>query len=192
MLEKIFIKEYFRNPFFWWSAFILVLITFHTNIFANLILQSIILYALHVPVLFVCLTIAFFLALYPIRKSLKKLSLKNETKNWMLLHYTLIVLMLIVHVTYFLSDPPVIFAVLQPQVVTNEIIFEDAIDLKMLFEYIAIPLLYAFVMTLVQNKLMKENLEIHDKFRNNLKFGACMIGVGTATYLLYVFITYLQ
>ena len=192
MLERIFVKEYFKNPFFWWGISILILTTFHANLIFNLTLQTIILHALYVPILFVCVTLGFFLTFYPIRLSLRKLLLKSETKKEALVYYALLCLVLIVQVMFFMSDTPVIFAKLQPQVITNREVFEEAIDLKMIMEYLAIPLLYAFANTIVKRKLLKEGYDINDKFRTNLKFGALLIPVNTAMYFLFILITSFQ
>lgn len=190
LFEEIFIKDYFRNPFFWWGITILFLTTFNADPNANFILQTIIFYTLYVPILFGCLTIAFFLVFYPIRKSLRKLYLKNGKET--IVYCVLLCCVLFIHVIYFLADPPFIFSKLYSQVITNKETFKEAIDLKTLIEYLGIPLLYAFSTTVVKRRLLKEDFEIKDKFTNNLKFGAYLILVNTAMYFLYTFIRSFQ
>lgn len=192
MYERVFVSEYFKNPFLWWGLILWGLTTFHAALISNLALQNIVIHSLHVPILFTCLTIAVILAFVPIRKSLRKLYWKKETKKEAIVYLTLLALVLFVQVVYFLPDAALIFSKLQPQVITDKDVFEDAIDTKSLAEYIALPLLYAFALTLVKTKLKNEGYETDYRFSNNLKFVAYVAAVNIGMYFVFIAINSLQ
>jgi magnesium-transporting ATPase (P-type) len=191
LFERIFVKDYLKNPFLWWGLTLFFLTKIDAYPPVNLILQTIVIRALYVPVLFICLAIAFFLAFYPIRKGLKRLLLKKEIKKF-LTYYFLICLVLFVHVIYFFVGPYEIFSKLSPEFVTKKLEFEKSMDLTTLFETIAIPLLLAFTITNVKNGLLKEQCEIDDKFVKNLKFGGYVAVICALLYFLDIFITGLK
>lgn len=175
----------------WWGLTLFFLTKIDAYPPVNLILQTIVIRALYVPVLFICLAIAFFLAFYPIRKGLKRLLLKKEIKKF-LTYYFLICLVLLVHVIYFFVGPYLIFSKLDSEFVTKKLEFEKSMDLTTLFETIAIPLLLAFTITIVKNGLLKEWYEIDDKFVKNLKFGGYVAVICALLYFLDIFITGLK
>lgn len=162
---------------------------FSAALILNLTMQAIVIYQLYVQILFGSLAIAFILALYPIRKSLRKLCEKKETKKEATIFFVLIYLIFYAEVVYFLPDPPIIFSILDSRVITDKNAFDYAINTKTLIQFIALPILSAFIFTLIKNKLVKEGYEIHDRFRNNYKFAAYIVLVSTAMYFLFIVIT---
>ena len=192
VLERIFVKEFFKNPFFYWSIILLVLTTFHSFGPINQVLQAIVIHSIYIPVLFACLILSLFLMVFPIRKSIKKLLNKKETQVEAIVNYSLIPLILIVHMYYFISDPLVIIAKLSSEVIIDKIQYKEATDLKLLFEYVGLPLFYAFGMTIIKNMIIKYKLPDNDLLKNNIKFGIIAIALGFVMYFLYVFVVSLQ
>lgn len=188
MLGTIFRNEFFKNPFFYWSIALFVLTTFHSFGPFNQMLQAIVSHSIHIPVLFACLTLSLFLMVFPIRKNIKNLLSKKETQIEAIVNYSLIPLILIVHMYYFISDPLVIIAKLFPEVIADRIQYKEATDLKLLFEYVGLPLFYAFEMTIIKNMIIKYKLPDNDLLKNNIKFGIIAMALGVVMYFLYVFV----
>ncbi len=78
------------------------------------------------------------------------------------------------------------FSKLAPQVITNREIFKEAIDLKMLFEYLGIPLLYAFSLMIVKRALLRRFLGVKDRVRTNLRLGIFTTAIGIFAYLSHI------
>lgn len=189
--QKEFQKDYFKNPFLWWGLTLFFLTKIDAYPPANLILQTIVIHSLYVPILFVCVGITFFLAFYPIRKSIKQLFLKKETKK-ALIYYSLISGAILVHVIYFFIGPYEIFGKLSPEFVINKFEFEKAMNFTTLLEIIAIPTLFASATAVVKYGLRKEQYAIDDKFMKNLKFGGFVAIICTVLYFLDILITGLK
>jgi len=186
MFQRIFVEDYFKNPFFWWGIFILSLITFHAHPISFSILKTIIFQQLYVPVQYGLFSLLFFISFYPIQISLTRLYYENNEKLESLLYFGLLGLMLIIHVVFIVPDAMIIFSKLQPQVITNQTVFKETVDLKTIFEFIGIPLLYAFSLSVVKRALSRRFLEINDKIRNNWKLGILTISIGIFAYLSHI------
>jgi len=120
LFQQEFLKDYLKNPFLWWGAFLFFLTRIDAYPPANLILQTIVIKTLYVPVLFICIAIAFFLAFYPIRKGLKQLLLKKKIIKF-LIYYFLICLVILVHVVYFFIGPYEILGKLDSEFVIKKL-----------------------------------------------------------------------
>ncbi|HXG74674.1 MAG TPA: hypothetical protein VNK44_07645 [Candidatus Nitrosotenuis sp.] len=88
-------------------------------------------------------------------------------------------------------NPFYIFSKLISETITDVETFVASIDLAHVLEIIGIPLLFAFVTTIIKTRLSKEN-HVDDTFSNNLRFGVFILLVGGGTYALYFLITSLQ
>ncbi|HXV67071.1 MAG TPA: hypothetical protein VD731_07605 [Nitrosopumilaceae archaeon] len=192
MFNEEFVKEYFKNPFLIWGLILLGFTSLDSALFANLALQAIVIHNLYVPILFGSLIIALSLSLYPIRRSLRKLVEKKETKKEAFMYLTAIFVIFYTEVVYFMIDPMLIFGELDPRVITDKNTWEYAINVKTLVQFIALPAFYAFFFNMIKTRLIKEGYEIHDKFRNNLKFVAAVILTNFGGYFLFIFITILK
>lgn len=190
MFQEEFLKDYLKNSFLWWGLVLFFLTKIDANPIANIILQTIVIHALYVPILFVCIAIAFFLAFYPIRKGLKRLSLKKKKK--FLAFYSLICLVILLHVVYFFIGPYEILGAIRPEFVIKKVEFENSMTLTTLLEILAIPLLYAFSITVVKSGLRQEQCEIDDKFSKNLKFGGIVAVISALLYVVDILITGLK
>lgn len=189
MFERIYVSEFFKNPFFWWSVSILFLTTFHSFEPFFRVLEVILLQKLYEPILFGCVSLAIFLILYPIRSELRVLLIQKNTQKEVIVAYSLIILVIVTHTVYFWSDPSMILTKIQPQIVVDGIKLKEALELKLLFEYIAMPLFYAIAMTQVKKMMLKHNKTKLDSIRNNWKFGILIGMTGAGTYYLHVFLT---
>lgn len=182
MLERIFVKDYFRNPFFWWAVLILILTTFYAQHSVNQILQAIIIYSLYIPILFIFVTITVYLSFTPIRKGIAKLY--SEKKSAGIGYSALLCGAVFSHVVYFLIDPFFIFSKLSPEVVVLKDVFQYGIDLKTLFEYFGVPLIYAFSLTVTKTRLLNDGQEIDGPLVMNWKILLCLIAVNSILYFV--------
>ncbi len=125
---------------------------------------------------------------FPIRKSVRILLSKKGSRTEAIIYYFLIPLVLIVQMYYFLSDPLVIIATLSQEAIRDKTSYNEALQLKILFEYVGLPLFYAFEITNIKNMILKYGLPIDDPPKNNIKLGLIVTGIGFVSYLLYVLI----
>jgi len=185
LFEEIYVKEFFKNPFFWWSAFILVLTSLHSFGPFSLILEMILLQKLYVPILYGCISLAIFLIVYPIRSRLRLLKNKREHQKEVIV-YSLIMGILVAHALYFSSDPSVILTKLQGQIVTDKVNLEEILDLKMWAEYIAMPLVYAIAITQTRKILFKNEPLVFDNIKSGWKIAIISTTLGFTAYFIYV------
>ena len=109
-----------------------------------------------------------------------------------LIYYFLICLVILVHVVYFFIGPYEILGKLDSEFVIKKLEFENDMNLTTLFETLAIPLLYAFSITVTKITLKKEECEIDDKFVKNLKFGGYVAVISAFLYITDIFISLRQ
>jgi hypothetical protein len=179
MFREIFVDEYLHSPFLWWGVSMLVFTTFSAFLIFNLVLQAVVINQWYVPILFVSLTFVFVRAVYPIRRGLRSLFTKKETKRYGVMFLAMIGLIYVTEGVFFMSDPYVIFGTLSPEVIKDKSFWEYAINTKTLISFIASPFWQAFSFTIIKTKLIKEGYEIHDTFRNNWKYVICVITVNS-------------
>ena len=175
MFKETFVDSYLKSPFLWWGVFMFLFTTFSTALVFNLILQAIIIEKLFIPILFIALTIAFIFALYPIRRSLRKLSMKKETKYYGLMYLIMIGLIFVTEGIYFMSDSYVIFGNLSPEVIKDKEFWNYVINVKTLISFVALPFWSAFSFAQIKKKLVLEGYDIKDTLQNNHKFVSIII-----------------
>jgi len=188
MLQDIFVKEYFKNPFLWWGVFMFIFTIFSASLILNHVMRDVVVYQWYAPFLFSSVAIVLSLSLYPIRRSLRKLFEKKETKLEATVFLAAVCILFFTEVVYFMSDPPLIFNTLSPGMIKDKNVLNYAVNVKTLAQFIALPLLSAFTFTNIKSKLVKEDLDIHDKFGNNLKFMAYTAIISLSMYLVSMFI----
>jgi len=163
-----FANECKKNAFFWWGVTMFFLVTFHSFWVFNLILQSIVIYRLYIPILFVAMTLSMIIPVYPIMQSLRRYAKEVSKKQAI---FSVIVLLVVIYAdaVYFLLDPTIIFGKLSSGVVT-ETILEYATNVQVLAQFIGIPLLYTIIVISIKKELVKKNFKINDEFKNNRRF----------------------
>ena len=143
----------------------------------------ILLQKLYIPILYGCVSLSIFLIVYPIRSRLRLLKIQREHQKELIV-YSLIMCILVAHVLYFMSDPSVILTKLQSQIVTDKVRLEDVLDLKMWAEYIAMPLVYAIVITQTRKILFKNEPHKFDNIKSGWKIGIVATTLGFVAYLI--------
>ena len=191
MFDSTFVRHYFINPFLIWGLLLAVITTFDSALLSNQIMSAIITQNLYIPILFIMITFIIIITLYPLLQGLQDLARKGGKSNiFFAVSSPLLVLMMsFADGVFFLSDPMVILATLQPQIVTDKETYEYAVLVKHFSQFIILPFLGAFVYANIKNKLIKESLEIHGKFRDNLKFVVEIVIINTSMYGVYLLIT---
>lgn len=167
----------------------LIFTTFSAFLIFNLTLQSVVINQLYIPILFASLSIAFIRAVYPIRRGLRSLSMKKETKYHAIMFLAMIGLIFVTEGVFFMSDPYVIFGSLSPEVIKDKDFWSYAINTKTLVSFVAMPFWQAFSFTIIKNRLVKEGYEINDTLRNNLKYVAFVIVVNTIMCGIAIIVT---
>jgi hypothetical protein len=188
MFQNIFLKEYFKSPFLIWGFAVLFFTTFDALVLSYQVMEFILFNNLYIPILFGSMTIAIVFTTYPIRQGLRDLSRKKGHKISAILHSLLLLFVPYADAVFFLSDPFVILGTFQPQAITDKKNFDDIVLTKTLIQFIAMPLFSAYVLTNAKKELLKEDLDIHGKFRNNWKYVAYILGVNTGMYGVFLFI----
>ena len=191
MFDSTFVRHYFINTFLIWGLLLAVITTFDSALLSNQIMSAIITQNLYIPILFIMITFIIIITLYPLLQGLQDLARKGGKSNiFFAVSSPLLVLMMsFADGVFFLSDPMVILATLQPQIVTDKETYEYAVLVKHFSQFIILPFLGAFVYANIKNKLIKESLEIHGKFRDNLKFVVEIVIINTSMYGVYLLIT---
>ena len=189
MFQNIFLKEYFKSPFLIWGFAVLFFTTFDALVLSYQVMEFIFFNNLYIPILFGSMTIAIVFTTYPIRQGLRDLSRKKGHKIPAILHSLLLLLVPYADAVFFLSDPFVILGTFQPQAITDQKTFDDIVLTKTLIQFIALPLFSAYVLTNAKKALLKEDLGIHGKFRNNWKYVVYIVGVNVGMYGVFLFIT---
>lgn len=163
-----FANECKKNAFFWWGVIMFVLVTFNAFWIFNLILQSIVIYRLYIPILFIAITLSIIIPVYPIMQSLRRYAKEVSKKQAI---FSVIVLLAVIYVdaVYFLLDPPIIFGKLSSGVLPEKIL-EYAINVQTIAQFFGIPILYTIIVMGIKKELTKRNFEISDKFKNNRRF----------------------
>lgn len=191
MFDSTFVRHYFINPFLIWGLFLAIITTFDSALLSNQIMNAIITQNLYIPILFIMMTFIIIISSYPLRQGLRDLVRKGGTSNKFFAISSTLLLLLMAYLDglFFLSDPMVILATLQPQTVTDKETYEYAVLVKHFSQFIILPFLGAFVYANIKNKLVKESLEIHGKIRDNLRFVAEIIIINASMYGVYLLIT---
>ncbi len=160
----------------------LVFTTFSSALISNEILQIMILNQLWIPIFFGSITLAFIIAMYPIRRGLMEFSKKKENKISAFIYAVLILLIFYTEVPYFLADPHIMFNTLFPVAIKNPEDYQNAIYLKTMAQFIALPLISAFNFSRLKNTLKKHDCITNDTLQNNKKFVFYMILMGIIMY----------
>ncbi|NDF25859.1 MAG: hypothetical protein EB149_07770 [Thaumarchaeota archaeon] len=71
-------------------------------------------------------------------------------------------------------------------IVSNYRVFDEAMQLKSLFDYLAIPLHFAFVVNIVKTGLLKKKLDVDDKIRNNFRLAMVTGALFLFAYLSHI------
>lgn len=174
-----------------WGLFLAFLTTFDSSFFSNHIMSAIITNELYIPMLFILMTFIMIIVSYPLRQGLKDLVQKGGRTNVFMGISSSLLLLLMSYLdgVFFLSDPHVILATLQPQIVVDKETYEFIVLVKNFSQFLILPFLGAFVYTNTKNKLVKEKLEIHGKFKDNLRFVAEIIIINSSMFGVYLIIT---
>jgi hypothetical protein len=187
VFQETFVRKYLKNPFLWWTIFVTGITTFDSVFFANMIMRAIIIHQLYVPVLFGSLTFVFIVSFYPIQRGLVEFG-RKESKTKAILFVILICSLFYAEVIYFMIEQFVIIATLSSETISDKNAFHIDIYVKNLIQFLALPLLSAFVFTSIKNTL-KEKYTTNDKITNNLKFVAYVVIINIAMSLLFIFLT---
>ncbi len=163
-----FANECKKTAFFWWGVTMFFLVTFNSFWVFNLILQSVVIYRLYIPILFVAMTLSMIIPIYPIMQSLRSYAKEVSKKQAI---FSVIVLLVVIYAdaVYFLLDPSIIFGKLFSGVVPEKIL-EYATNVQVLAQFIGIPLLYTIIVISIKKELVKKNFKINDEFKNNRRF----------------------
>lgn len=191
MFTSNFLKDYFRNPFLIWGLVIAVITTFDAALFSAQLMEFILLQNVYIPIMFISMSFVIIVSSYPLRGGLRKLARKEGKGNKSFAISSAILLLLVpfLESVFFASDPFVILATAQPQIVTDRETYEYILLVKNFSQFIIIPFLGAFVYTNIKSKLDKENLEIHGKLKDNLRFVAEIIIINASMFGVYLIIT---
>ncbi len=191
MFNSNFLKEYFKNPFLIWGIVIALITTFDSALFSAQLMEFILLQNAYIPIMFISMTFVTIISSYPLRQGLRKLVRKEgkDNKSFAVSSGILLLLVPFLESVFFASDPFMILATAQPQIVVDREAYENIVLVKNFSQFIIIPFLGAFVYTNIKSKLVKENLEIHGKFKDNLRFVVEIIIINSSMYGVYLFIT---
>lgn len=172
-----FVNECKKNAFFWWGVTMFFLVTFDSFRFFNQILQSIVIYRLYIPILFVAMTLSMIIPVYPIMQGLRRYAKEVSKKHAI---FFIIVLLGIIYTdaVYFQLDPPIIFGKLSSGVLPEKIL-EYAINVQTLAQFIGIPFLYTVIVMSIKKELLKKNFKINDEFKNNRRFAGEIVLINT-------------
>ena len=190
MSSSTFVKDYFRNPFLIWGLVVAVITTFDSALLSARIMEFILLQNAYIPILFISVTFVIIISSYPLRQGLRELARKEGKGNKTFAVFSVILLLLIpfLESVFFLSDPIVILATVQPQIVVDGETYEYNVLVKNFSQFLIIPFLGAFVYTNIKTKLLKENLEIHGKFKGNLRFNLEIVIINVSMYGIYLLV----
>jgi len=184
LLSEIYFKEFLKNPFFWWSAFIGIITTWISFEPFFRIVEAILLEQLYVPILYGCVGLSLYLMIYPIKSRLRNLKLQKETKKEFLV-YTFMIVAIITNTVYFSSDPAFMLTKAQSQIVSDKVILEEVGDLKLWAEYLVLPFLYA-IMLAQSRKLLYGNEEMKfDNIESSWKISIIITILVGGAYLLF-------